>query len=138
MNKLLFASLVIMLTFTTTLTVIPEAKAFTRVGALTLNPGEDKLFSAVIDSAGGFAYFGTGTSPGVVVKVRLSDFTRVGALTLNPREDLLLSAVIDSANGFAYFGTFAGIVVKVSLSDFTRVGALTLNAPYPQSAVIDS
>jgi len=131
-----------MLTFTTTLTVIPEAKAFTRVGALTLNPGEDKLFSAVIDSANGFAYFGTGTSPGVVVKVRLSDFTRVGALTLNTGEVNLLSAVIDSANGFAYFGTFTspGVVVKVSLSDFTRVGALTLNPGEDLllSAVIDS
>src|SRR5439155_21235918 len=123
MNKLLFASLVIMLTFTTTLTVIPEAKAFTRVGALTLNPGEDKLFSAVIDSANGFAYFGTGTSPGVVVRVSLSDFTRVGALTLNTGEANLFSAVIDSAYGFAYFGTFTSlvVVVNVSVSDFICV-----------------
>ena len=57
---------------------------FTRVAALTLNTGEDGgLFSAVIDTANGFAYFGTWTSPGIVVKVRLSDFTRVAALTLN-------------------------------------------------------
>jgi len=89
----------------------------TRVGALTLNPGESFLESAVIDVAGGFAYFGTLASPGIVVKVRLSDFTRVGALTLNPGEDKLRSAVIDVAGGFAYFGTATspGIVVKVGV-----------------------
>jgi hypothetical protein len=103
---------------------------FTRVGALTLNAGENDLVSAVIDPTGGFAYFGTNDSPGRVVKVRLSDFTRVGALTLNAGEDTLFSAVIDPTGGFAYFGTFTwpGIVVKVRLSDFTRVGALALNA----------
>src|SRR5438874_1823330 len=95
---------------------------FTRVDALTLNSGENGLSSAVIDRAAGFAYFGTDTSPGIVVKVRLSDLTRVGALTLNPGEDSLATAVIDSANGYAYFGTdtVPGIVVKVRLSDFTE------------------
>src|SRR2546422_986894 len=56
---------------------------FTRVDSLTLNTGESYLSSAVIDSAGGFAYFGTFTFPGIIVKVRLSDFTRVDSLTLN-------------------------------------------------------
>ena len=75
-----------------------------------------------------FAYFGTDTTPGKVIKVRLSDLTRVGALTLNSGETQLVSAVIDQPDGFAYFGTYTylGIVVKVRLSDFTRVGALTL------------
>jgi ethanolamine utilization microcompartment shell protein EutS len=84
----------------------------------------------VIDSAHDYAYFGTDTDPGMVVKVRLSDLTRVGVLTLTTGEDYLYSAVIDAANGFAYFGTatYPGpdVVVKVRLSDFTRVGALTL------------
>ena len=79
---------------------------FTRVGATTLNTGEEYLFSAVIDPAGGFAYFGTYTASGIVVKVRLSDFTEVGALTLNVGNDYLRSAVIDAAGGFAYFGTY--------------------------------
>ena len=57
-----------------------------RVDSLTLEPGENKAWSAVIDSAAGFAYFGMDTIPGIVVKVRLSDFTRVGALTLNQGE----------------------------------------------------
>src|SRR3989442_14800907 len=75
-------------------THIAEA-VFTRVGSLTFNSGENGLSSAVLDRAAGFAYFGTDTSPGVVVKVRLSDFTRVGALTLQPGENDLTSAVID-------------------------------------------
>src|SRR5438552_3160046 len=106
-----------------------------------MNPGENFVFSAVIDPAGGFAYFGTDTSPGRVVKVRLSDFTRTGVLRLTPGEDALLSAVIDTAGGFAYFGTYTepGIIIKVRLSDFTRVGALTLNSGEEDlySAVID-
>src|SRR2546428_7771099 len=107
---------------------------FKRGCGLILDRGEDGHggFSpaAAVDLAAGFAYFGTETSPGIVVKVRLADFTRVGALTLNPGEDLLSSAVIDSTGGYAYFGTdtFPGIIVKVRLSDFTRVGALTLRS----------
>ena len=38
--------------------------------------------------SGLFAYFGTDTDPGRVIKVRLSDFTRVGAVTLNSGEIL--------------------------------------------------
>ena len=35
----------------------------------TLNAGENFFYSAVIDATGGYAYFGTGTGPGKVVKV---------------------------------------------------------------------
>ena len=123
-----------------TRSLLPDTD-FTRVDALTLNTTVHDLRSAVIDTAGGYAYFGTPTSPGVVVKVRLSDFTRVGALTLNSGENSLVSAVIDPAGGYAYFGTGTspGVVVKVRLSDFTRVGALSLNSGEAglASAVID-
>jgi Calx-beta domain-containing protein len=119
----------------------PVFANFARVGAVPLNSGENNPQSAVIDPVGGFAYFGLVTSPGTVVKVRLSDFTRVGALTLNPSEDGLGSAVIDQAGGFAYFITTnsPGIVVKVRLSDFTRVGALSMSAGegFLTSAAID-
>jgi len=119
------------------LATIPIANAQTRVGAITLNPGEDYLRSAVIDTAHGYAYFGTWTSPGKVVEVKLSTFTRGPALTLNPGEDGLTSAVIDTVNGYAYFGTatFPGKVVEVKLSTFTRGPALTLN---PGENVLDS
>src|SRR5262249_12044231 len=44
---------------------------------------------AVIDPAGGFAYFGTFATPGQVVKVRLADFVRLDILTLNTGENYL-------------------------------------------------
>ncbi len=75
--------------------------AFTRIGSLSLNSGENVLESALIDPAGGFAYFGTDTAPGIVVKVRLSTFTRFSALTLNSGEDALTSAIIDPATSLA-------------------------------------
>lgn len=121
----------------------------TRVGAVTLNPGENLVRTAVIDTANGHAYFGTFTSPGRVVKVALGTGsnlpTRVGSLTLATGENQLASAVIDAATGHAYFGTSTtpGRVVKVALGSGsnppTRVGAVTLNTGENllRSAVID-
>ncbi|OLE74499.1 hypothetical protein AUG19_08475 [archaeon 13_1_20CM_2_54_9] len=121
---------------------VMPAEAFARVGALTLNAGENQLFSAVMDPAAGFAYFSTFTSPSIIVKIRLSDLTRVGSLTLNPGENNVTRAVIDTAAGYAYFGTDTspGIIVKIRLSDLTRVGNLTLNTGenHVTSAVIDT
>src|SRR2546427_12051791 len=106
----------------------PASVAFGRMGGLTLPPREVDFAAAVNDSAGAFAYFGTLTSPGVVVKVDLATFARMGGLTLPPREVDFASAVIDSAGGFAYFGTLTspGVVVKVDLAPFAVVGSLTL------------
>jgi hypothetical protein len=119
-----------------TVTTTPE------VSTLAANSYEDRFFAAVIDAGNGFAYFGTLTTPGRIVKVRLSDFTEVGTLTLNPDEYSLYTAVIDVGNGFAYFGTlsFPGKVVKVRLSDFTEVATLTLDSTINglTSAVIDT
>ncbi len=106
-----------------------------------MNTGENDLYSAVIDTTNGYAYFGTNTHPGIVVKIQLSDFTRVGALTLNTDEDNLAAAVIDTTNGYAYFGSYmpTGMVMKIRLSDFTRIGAVTLSTEdYLWSAVIDT
>src|SRR2546422_3375164 len=123
------------------------------MAGLTLPPGECYFASAVIDSAHGFAFFGTDTSPGRVVEVKLSDFSRVDILTLPSGEDHLTSAVIVSADTArpAYFGTDTGRVVKVELTDgvglkgnpakvLTRVGGLTLPSgeDHLTSAVIDS
>ena len=114
---------------------------FTRVAALTLNPDESGPCTGAIDSANGFAYFGTQTFPGTVVKIRLSDFTRVGAITLNLGEDFLTSTIIDVSSGFVYFGTadFPGVIVKVRTSDLTEMASLTLNTGEDEavSAVID-
>jgi len=106
----------------------PVANAQTRVGALTLNCGEDCLEPAVIDTLNGFAYFGRCTSPGIVVKVRLSDFTRIGAITLNPGEDIGWgAAVIDTVNRYAYIGTWTwpGIVVKIDLTTSSLRSAIS-------------
>lgn len=112
-------------------------------------PSEGSLYCAVIDAAAGYAYFGTETRPGRVVKVALGTGanppTRVGAVELNEEEYMLYSAVIDPAAGYAYFGTgsYPGRVVKVALGSGSnppsRVGALQLNAGEDRlmSAVID-
>lgn len=107
------------------------------IGTATGLPAEGAVESAVIDPANGYAYFGTGDSPGVVIKVALNSGinppTQVGAVQLNTGENDLTSAVIDPANGYAYFGTFTtpvGFVVKVALGSGTnppeRVAALPL------------
>src|SRR3989475_12335306 len=97
----------------------PASVAFGRMGGLTLPPREVDFAAAVNDSAGGFAYFGTLTSPGVVVKVDLATFAVVGSLTLASGEDHLTSAVIDPAGRAhpADSGTATGRVVKVELTD---------------------
>lgn len=80
--------------------------------------------TAVIDPAGGFAYFAsapTGSPSGAIVKVRLSDFTRVSnALSFSGFS--FQESVIDPAGGFAYFCTDTASVLKIRLSDFTNVG----------------
>jgi hypothetical protein len=88
---------------------VPDAAASASAwtySTLKLAQGEDWLVSAVVDGAGQYAYLGTDTIPGIVVKVQLSDMSRVGAVTLNAGEDYLLSAVLDGAGGYACFATF--------------------------------
>ncbi|HZE69172.1 MAG TPA: hypothetical protein VE135_06550 [Pyrinomonadaceae bacterium] len=116
---------------------VPALNGFSRAGSLTMTAKEDHPFAAVIDTLNGFAYFGTLTSPGIVVKVRLSDFTRVGALVLDSGENELRSAEIDAVNGFAYFGSLSGHIVKVQLSNFTRIGSFNVGGPLA-TAVIDT
>ena len=116
-----------------------DVKLAVQVGNLTFSAGK-KTRSAVIDTANGYAYFGTDDDPGKVVKIRLSDFTEVGNLTFSAGGKTR-SAVIDTANGYAYFGTddSPGKVVKIRLSDFTEVGELTFSAGgKTRSAVIDT
>jgi len=120
-----------------------------RKAALTLQSGESLIRAAVIDTIHGYAYFGTYTVPGKVIKVALgvgdTPPTRIGTLTLNNGEDQLQTAVIDPTNGYAYFGTnnAPGIVVKVALGTGdalpTRVSAVSLNTGenFIKSAVID-
>jgi len=106
-----------------------DLTTFQRVGAITLNAGEQVL-SAVIDPAGRYAYLGAVSSdPGRVIKIDLDSFQRVGAITLDAGEANISSAVIDPAGRYAYFGTAGspGRVVKIDLNTFKRVGAISLS-----------
>lgn len=88
--------------------------------------GEINALSAVIDTVNGFAYYGTGSTPGKIIKIDLSTFTRVDDITLLAGEGPLEAAVIDT--GFAYFATFTAPtkIIKIDLSTFTRVADVTL------------
>lgn len=118
----------------------------TCVAELPFEDDEYGIYSAVIDTANGYAYFplmmhGVLQAPGAVVKVRLSDFTRVKQLVMKDvNETLFACGVIDTVRGFAYFGTHASPakIVKVRLSDFTRAAAMTLPESYLFTACIDA
>lgn len=110
-----------------------------RVGGpnhLTLNNNENDIRCCAYDEQLGYAYLGTHTAPGVVIKVKTNVAgapTRVGAVTLNTFENNLESAVVDPVAGFAYFGnggTTPGLVVKVALGSGdnppSRIGRISL------------
>jgi hypothetical protein len=78
----------------------------------------------VIDSARGYAYFGT--SVGVLARVRLSDLSREGTIGL-PAGYAATAAAIDRPGGYAYFAISTGNdmrVLKIHLDDFVQVDQL--------------
>lgn len=121
------------------------------VGTAFAEHPEQILRCSVIDAEAGYAYFGTYTAPGRVIKVALGSGdnapTRIGEVTLTPDENKLRCAVIDPENGYAYFGTedtFKGsAIVKVALGEGDdpprRIGSarLTYDQGTPLSGVID-
>ena len=140
---------------------VASAQLYTplRKGGPSIPMSDAYLRTAVIDPDNGYAYFGTDTSPGRVVRVALGEGdeppSRDGAVTFpeGENEDYLRSSVIDTENGYAYFGTdtFPGRVVKVALGDgssgFERLGSVptvlplpptVVNFPFLRSAVIDT
>jgi hypothetical protein len=106
-------------------TTIYPSSGLQRIGSVA-PAGDPPYRSAVIDEANGFAFFGTDTAPGQVVKVNLSTFTVTGTITLPTSESNLASAVL--VPGAILFGTATtpGKVVRIDLATFTRTGALTL------------
>jgi hypothetical protein len=92
----------------------------------SMDTGDDAL-SAVIDTAGGYAYF---ARIGYIDKVRLSDFVKESSLALSDSGAEAYSAVIDVPNQFAYFGTIdnPGKIYKINLSTFTETSVLTLDS----------
>lgn len=106
-----------------------EGEAFNYLSSLTLQTGEDKIISSSVDIVNGYMYVGTDTSPGQVIKIRLSDFTRVGAITLSI--DSLWGMAIDTTNGFLYVsGNIASTtnISKIDLTTFTETTVLSLTS----------
>jgi len=97
-------------------------ETFTLAGSLNpLSPPYLAYGPVVIDRLGQYAYIGTHTHPGTVVKISLSSFTKVGEITLRSGEDNLACAVMDPNGQYAYFGTEwdPGIVVKIRVASST-------------------
>ena len=142
MRQVVLALVVIVIIAAALTTFPPRVHAQAKLNELTLNAGEEHPCSAVIDTDHGYAYFGICnglTTPGGIVKIRLSDFTRVGAITLldaaNPS-----AAVIGYP--YAYFGTYSyapAKVVQIDLTTFSEVDSDTLpaEATWLTSAVVD-
>ncbi len=118
------------------------------LSSTTFGTGQSNIGTGVIDTTNHVAYFGTLTSPGIVVKVQLPDgvsvtsMTIVSSITLPAGLSLLDASVIDSQNAFAYFGssTTTGAVAKIKLSNFTLAATLNFNSSEGgvASAVIDN
>ncbi len=99
-------------------------------------PVEDNIGCAVIHAEAGYAYLGTRSYPGRVLKVALGDGDAapvlVASLELGPDEHDLHTALIDPDAGYAYFCTsiIPFRIVKVALGEGdappTRIGALVL------------
>ena len=117
---------------------------FQRVDSIVLDPAEAPggISSAVIDVAGGYAYFGTvGSSvPGEIIKVDLSTFKRVGSALVPTTAFpyVLPIAVMDAPHGYAYFGTPKQIF-QLNLQTFKVDETFSLNAnEFANCAVMDS
>ena len=110
-----------------------------RINSIQLDTSPNRIGSAVIDTVGGFAYFGSYDATVVPSKIYKVPLNGAGALTTSMTRTLsfsareLCSAVIDPVAGYAYFGTdhtYPGKIHKVRLEDSvtppTHVGFLAL------------
>jgi len=111
-----------------------------------LGASEYTIRTASIDLAARYAYFGTGTTPGLIVKVALGDGnmppSRASGIALNAGENTIVSSAIDSINGYLYFGTGTGHLVKFGNSAGggapARKNVLALNGGDCSSMSIDA
>jgi len=120
---------------------VGEVSAAT-VQTLHLQENENNLFSSVVDSANGYIYFGTNSSPCKIIRIRMSDFVEIDSLSpsTEPQCGNINTAVIDQTGGYGYFTNNTGNpghVVKVRLSDFTIDNILTLPPGQAWSSAID-
>jgi titin len=105
---------------------------------LTLNAGENDLFSGAVNSDGTVAYFGTSNTDHIV-QVDVTTMTRVGRTVLEVGENRAEVLLYDSVRNVLYAAMYSdlGSVVKFSPS-LVRLATVTLpaTARYPASAVL--
>jgi len=94
----------------------------------TLTLGSEVIRSSVIDPAAGYAYLTSQSTPGKVIKVRLSDMS-IAATQIFPEASggFLPAAIIDTTNGYAYFAVIPLGVLRVHLADLGDGGLLILS-----------
>lgn len=112
-------------------------------GFLGPSSGQTAFVGAVMDASATYAWFGTYTDPGVIIKVELESFSRVGSVTLLPGENRVTCGGIDSSGVFGFFGTAPEAalapIVQINLDTMERVGALwPRDARLMTSATIDA
>lgn len=76
-----------------------------RIGAITMNAGENSFAGAGADLDNRYGYFmgeGFGAAAFGIVKIDLNSFTRVASVNFNPGEAPLYNSFIDADNGYFY------------------------------------
>ena len=91
---------------------IPGLFSFQLSDSVELSKGIEKISTCVV--VNGFAYYGTSSLPGYVVKVDLSNFSLVSSLKFDNR---IYSSIV--YYNYAYFGTDTTSILKIDLSNFT-------------------
>jgi hypothetical protein len=116
---------------TTTLAKFALPGFTTMVSSVALSSTLGHPTCEVLDPTTSYAYYGTDTSPGQILKIDLTNLTIVSSITLPSPNTNILSAVIDTQNHFAYFGSGTtpgnGNVAKINLANFSYVNTLTFN-----------
>lgn len=98
---------------------------------------DQRLYTAVADHEGEFAYYGSRHPVARIVKIDLQNMERVDSIGLPDSEQQIVCSAIDGLDRFAYFGTLQGgadnraELVKVDLDTFTRVGSIQTPPGFP-------
>jgi len=99
-----------------------------RIGAITLNPGENEITTTQSDDTYIYAVTSESFFPGTIVKIRKQDLVRVKSLTLSAGENYLDTSISDPLNLYLGTATVPGQIIKVNKNDLTHVGKMELPA----------
>jgi hypothetical protein len=93
-----------------------QSLALLEDGKITLASGEDSIVTAT--SYGSYGYFCTNTTPGIIVKVDLSNFTRVSSLLIG--SGIISTSFIFGGNLYITTNSAANLIIhKIILVTFT-------------------